>query len=244
MSSGVFQSATGATVRDHREAPLRMLTTQLLATFKAINTRYYQQKKERQAAKSGGADARREADYVVTVGDMLGTHYRVIESMGKGSFGQVVCAEDNRTGNKVAVKVIKNREAFRRQAKTEIKLLELLNRRDPQDEWCIGKCAAAQTRNFRIRCTMLIYLLPLPRRAVRFLEWFEHNGHVCLVFEQLSFNLYELLRRTHFRGVSLTLIRKFARQILKSLAYLSLPEIDVIHWCVPRVCCITGPRLI
>ncbi len=52
---------------------------------------------------------------------------------------------------------------------------------------------------------------------------------MCLVFEHLSFNLYELLRRTHFRGVSLTLIRKFARQILKTLAYLSLPEIDIIH---------------
>ncbi len=75
--------------------------------------------------------------------------------------------------------------------------------------------------------------------AVRFLEYFDHNGHVCLVFEQLSFNLYELLRRTHFRGVSLTLIRKFARQILKALAYLSLPEIDVIHWCVaPCFCCL------
>jgi len=49
------------------------------------------------------------------------------------------------------------------------------------------------------------------------------------VFEHLSFNLYELLKRTHFRGVSLTLIRKFGRQLLKALAYLSLPEINVIH---------------
>jgi len=64
---------------------------------------------------------------------------------------------------------------------------------------------------------------------VRFLEQFDHGGHTCLVFEHLSFNLYELLKRTHFRGVSLTLIRKFARQILKALAYLSLPEINVIH---------------
>jgi serine/threonine protein kinase len=61
------------------------------------------------------------------------------------------------------------------------------------------------------------------------LESFEHNGHVCIVFENLSFNLYELLRRTHFKGVSLTLIRKLARQILKTLAFLALPEIDIIH---------------
>jgi serine/threonine protein kinase len=32
---------------------------------------------------------------------------------GQGSFGQVVSAIDTSTGGKVAVKVIKNREAFR-----------------------------------------------------------------------------------------------------------------------------------
>jgi len=72
---------------------------------------------------------------------------------------------------------------------------------DPDDQWCI----------------------------VRFYEQFDFSGHTCLVFEHLSFNLYELLRRTSFRGVSLNLIRKFARQILKTLAFLSLPDIDVIH---------------
>ena len=52
------------------------------------------------------------------------------------------------------------------------------------------------------------------------------------MFEHLSFNLYELLKRTHFRGVSITLLRKFGRQILKSLAFLALPEVDIIHWWV------------
>ena len=42
-------------------------------------------------------------------------------------------------------------------------------------------------------------------------------------------NLYELLKNTNFRGVSLSLIRKFARQILKALAYLAQPHIDIIH---------------
>jgi serine/threonine protein kinase len=76
---------------------------------------------------------------------------------------QVVAATDTRTGSKVAVKVIKNKDAFRRQARTEIRLLELLNKKDPDDQWCI----------------------------VRFLEQFDHGGHTCLVFEHLSFNLYE-----------------------------------------------------
>lgn len=187
FSASASAAATGA--------PLRKLTTGLLVTYRKINERYYQARKERQR------NEKKEADYQVSVGDVLGGKYRVKSSMGKGSFGQVVSAEEISTGTKVAVKVIKNREAFRRQAKTEIKLLELLNARDPYDQWCV----------------------------VHFLEHFEHNGHVCLVFEHLAFNLYELLRRTHFRGVALSLIRKFARQILTALAYLSLPEIDVIH---------------
>ena len=58
--------------------------------------------------------------------------------------GQVVAAEDTKEGpqhgRKVAVKVIKAKEAFRRQAKEEIKLLEKLNQKDPEDQWCIGAC--------------------------------------------------------------------------------------------------------
>ena len=45
----------------------------------------------------------------------------------------------------------------------------------------------------------------------------------------LSLNLYELLKNTHFTGVSLNLIRKFAKQILKVLAYLARPHVDIIH---------------
>ncbi len=129
------------TVRAHKDAPLRKLTTGLLRTYKLINERYYTAKKERQAKANG---ERRDADYQVTVGDLLGQHYKVVESMGKGSFGQVVSAEDTRDKRKVAVKVIKNREAFRRQAKTEIKLLEMLNRRDPDDQWCLGESRHVQ----------------------------------------------------------------------------------------------------
>lgn len=45
----------------------------------------------------------------------------------------------------------------------------------------------------------------------------------------LSLNLYELLKNTQFSGVSLNLIRKFAKQILRALQYLSRPDVDVIH---------------
>jgi hypothetical protein len=127
--------------RASQDAPMRKLTTGLLATYKAINFRYYEKKKARAAA-GGKADAG-SSDYVMVVGQLLGGRYKVLESIGKGSFGQVVAAEDTKEGpqqgRKVAVKVIKAREAFRKQAKMEVKLLEMLNQKDPEDQWCIGE---------------------------------------------------------------------------------------------------------
>ena len=55
------------------------------------------------------------------------------------------------------------------------------------------------------------------------------RSHLCLVFELLSYNLYELLRNTNFRGVLLNLTRKFAQQLCTALLFLSTPEINVIH---------------
>jgi hypothetical protein len=135
-------TATGAPVRAPLTAPMRKLTTSLLSTYKLINTKYYAAKKERAARAATAAKGESAvADYAVVVGDMLGGRYRVIESLGKGSFGQVVSAEDTQDKNltRVAVKVIKARDAFRRQAKTETKLLEKLNQQDPDDQWCIGE---------------------------------------------------------------------------------------------------------
>ena len=56
-----------------------------------------------------------------------------------------------------------------------------------------------------------------------------YRNHQCLVFEMLSLNLYELLKNTQFGGVSLNLIRKFAKQVLKALAFLAKSDVDIIH---------------
>ena len=65
--------------------------------------------------------------------------------------------------------------------------------------------------------------------AVRLLTHFMYRNHQCLVFEMLSLNLYELLKNTQFGGVSLNLIRKFAKQVLKSLQFLARSDVDIIH---------------
>jgi len=121
--------------------------------------------------------------------------------LGKGSFGQVAEAFDRTKNCRVAIKIIKNKRAFRNQAKIEIKLLEEMNKADKEDNYHI----------------------------VRLFRDFEHRNHLCLVFEYLSYNLYDLIRNTAFKGISLNLIRKFAQQICHALLFLSSPEISIIH---------------
>ena len=57
----------------------------------------------------------------------------------------------------------------------------------------------------------------------------EQLGHLCLVFELLSYNLYDLIRNTNFKGVSLNLTRKFAHQLCNALQFLSSKKLSIIH---------------
>uniref|UniRef100_G3U6M1 dual-specificity kinase n=1 Tax=Loxodonta africana TaxID=9785 RepID=G3U6M1_LOXAF len=114
---------------------------------------------------------------------------------------QVVKAYDHQTQELVAIKIIKNKKAFLNQAQIELRLLELMNQHDTE---------------------MKYYIVHLKRH-------FMFRNHLCLVFELLSYNLYDLLRNTHFRGVSLNLTRKLAQQLCTALLFLATPELSIIH---------------
>ena len=43
-------------------------------------------------------------------------------------------------------------------------------------------------------------------------DFFLFRNHLCLAFELLSLNLYELIRHNKFRGLSLSLVRVFIGQ--------------------------------
>ena len=56
-----------------------------------------------------------------------------------------------------------------------------------------------------------------------------YTNRRCIVFEMLSLNLYKLLKITNFAGVAQDLIQMFVTQILKGLANLVRPDIDIIY---------------
>lgn len=128
-------------------------------------------------------------DYLIAEGDHLCYRYEIISILGKGSFGQVLQCRDHRTGQSVAVKIIRNKKRFHAQALVEIKILAQLCEWDPED------------KHYMVRMT----------------DHFNFRGHLCIVTELLSINLYELIKANGFAGFSTTLIRRFTTQMLGSL---------------------------
>uniref|UniRef100_A0A7R9U7F0 Protein kinase domain-containing protein n=1 Tax=Pinguiococcus pyrenoidosus TaxID=172671 RepID=A0A7R9U7F0_9STRA len=201
-------AAPPAMLRPPDKRPVHKLSVGLISTYKMINRIYYTKRalkdalvnRERYGVYNDGYDDE-NWDYIIQTGEVLNERYEVKERIGKGSFGQVIRAEDRDTGVDVAIKIIKSKKPFMMQAKVERELLCLLRKKDRNDE----------------------------HHIVKLLHHFVHRGHQCLVFEMLSYNLYELLKNTQLGGVSLNLVKKFARQILKALNFLSRDDVDVIH---------------
>ena len=123
--------------------------------------------------------------------------YSVQHALGSGSFGTVVRALHRPTNELRALKVIKARPNFTNQAQTEIAILLRFN---------------AHPGNFH---------------CVHFIEHFDWRGHVCLVFELLYCNLYQLIHHNDHRGLKPSLIANFGYQLLKALQ--TLREHGIIH---------------
>jgi dual specificity tyrosine-phosphorylation-regulated kinase 2/3/4 len=87
-------------------------------------------------------------DYVVVNHDHLAYRYEVIDTLGKGSFGQVLHCCDHCSGESVAIEIIRNKKRFYHQALVEIKILENLHTwvRNP---YFSKRCAKYRYRTLR-----------------------------------------------------------------------------------------------
>ncbi|CAH8854724.1 unnamed protein product [Trichobilharzia szidati] len=133
-----------------------------------------------------------QSSYILVSNDHLAYRYEVLKPLGKGSFGHVVHAIDHCTKQQVAVKIVKSEARFTRQAVEEIRILKALNAQQNDGEY----------------------------NVVHLLDHFMFRGHVCMVFELLYINLYELIYRNNFRGFSQSLVRKLTYGILCCLELL------------------------
>ncbi|XP_075471293.1 dual specificity tyrosine-phosphorylation-regulated kinase 3 isoform X1 [Ascaphus truei] len=140
-----------------------------------------------------------QGGYVHVPHDHLAYRYEVLKIIGKGSFGQVAKVYDHKLHQHLALKMVRNEKRFHRQAAEEIRILEHLKKQDKMGSM----------------------------NVIHMLESFTFRNHICMTFELLSMNLYELIKRNKFQGFSLQLVRKFAHSILQCLD--ALHRNKIIH---------------
>lgn len=61
--------------------------------------------------------------------------------------------------------------------------------------------------------------------VIQMIDNFYFRNHLCITFELLNMNLYELIKRNSYQGFSLNLIRKFAYSLVQCLRMLSREKI-------------------
>ncbi|KAL9232144.1 hypothetical protein vseg_007283 [Gypsophila vaccaria] len=126
--------------------------------------------------------------------------YIVKDILGHGTFGQVAKCWVPETNSFLAVKIIKNQPAYFQQAWVEVSILTTLNKKfDPEDK----------------------------HHIVRIYDHFVFQHHLCIAFELLDTNLYELIKINNFRGLSLSIVQLFSKQILRGLGLMN--EAGIIH---------------
>jgi len=134
----------------------------------------------------------KKGDYALVSKDQIQYRYEVLDLLGQGSFGKVCRCFDHKTKDHVAVKILRNRKRFHQQGQIERSILERLRQQDPDDKLCVVKVKNS----------------------------FQWRDHLCFSFELLAANLYDFLKINDFAGLSGSLIRKFAIQLVIALRFL------------------------
>ncbi|KAI4249988.1 MAG: hypothetical protein L6R42_008822 [Xanthoria sp. 1 TBL-2021] len=141
-----------------------------------------------------------EGYYKVIPGELLDNRYHVQSNLGRGMFSGVVRATDQKLGKLAAIKIIRNNESMKKAGLKEVDILQKLANADLEDK----------------------------KHLVRLERIFEHKGHLCMVFENLSINLREVLKKFgRDVGINLKAVRAYAQQMFLGLSLLR--KCNVLH---------------
>ncbi|PWN97720.1 kinase-like protein, partial [Tilletiopsis washingtonensis] len=148
--------------------------------------------------------------YRVTLGERLGDkgQYHVFANLGRGMFSSVVKAREVTPGEhgaparerEVAIKIVRSQETMYKAGIKEMAVLQKLMALDPEDK----------------------------RHLIRLEGHFEHRGHLCMVFELLSMNLRDVVKRFGKDvGLNLRAVRAYAHQMFLALSLMR--KANIMH---------------
>ncbi|KAL9714610.1 U4/U6 small nuclear ribonucleoprotein prp4 [Leucoagaricus gongylophorus] len=147
-----------------------------------------------------------EGYYSIILGEQLDNgRYQVFSSLGKGMFANVVrsrvlCSGESSSTGEVAIKIVRCQESMYKAGQKEIQILQKIRQADPEDK----------------------------KHIVRLERTFEHRGHLCLVFESLSMNLRDVVKRFGKDvGLNIRAVRAYAHQLFLALSLLR--KLNIIH---------------
>eukprot|EP00041_Stephanoeca_diplocostata_P007128 m.98354 g.98354 ORF g.98354 m.98354 type:complete len:456 (+) comp16744_c0_seq1:284-1651(+) len=140
---------------------------------------------------NGGYDDK-DSRYMAKKYDHVAYRYEILSGLGKGAFGDVYKTFDHKTQKEVALKMIRNEKRFHRQAKTEVKVLDMLRAQDANDSNC----------------------------CVHMLDYFTFRGHLCITFDMHHNDLYTELKQGGFVGFDTSNVRDVAQSTLRCLSLL------------------------
>ncbi|KAG5312233.1 DOA kinase, partial [Acromyrmex insinuator] len=125
-------------------------------------------------------------------GDLLANRYKVLATLGEGTFGKVVKVKDLQMDHVMALKIIKNVEKYREAAKLEINALEKIANKDPEGQ----------------------------HLCVKMLDWFNYHGHMCIAFEMLGLSVFDFLRDNSYQPYPLEHVRHMGYQLCYAVKFL------------------------
>merc|ERR1719348_322298 len=121
------------------------------------------------------------------------THkYKILATLGEGTFGKVVKVKELNTDQVLALKIIKNVDKYREAAKLEVNVLEKLQEKDPQGKHLCAKMTS----------------------------WFNYWGHMCLIFELLGLSVFDFLKENNYHPYPLEQVRHIIYQLCHSVKFL------------------------
>jgi dual specificity protein kinase YAK1 len=142
-----------------------------------------------------------DGDYICRVGDVVfnpeGIGFEIVDQLGKGTFGQVL----------KCVNISDRTQAV------AVKIVK-------------NKPAYFQQGLVEVRILQVLNR-SFDLRVVKMIDYFVFRKHLCIVFELLSVNLYEVIKHNNFRGLPFSMVRSIVDQLTRQLVCLKLCH--VIH---------------